>query len=119
MLLKSGFLYKIKARNSAIGIFRLQHPYMLSNNLPIKIAGFEIARSKMGATYLDYEIIDCPAYEVPDDWKANRTAEVVSEIESAPIFSNDENKLSYLIAQSKKICPQYLISRNLNSFKPR
>jgi len=74
---KDGYLYVISARNSNLGI------YNESNK------GFTISRDKFGANYLFDEF----------HWDTGApfgTVKPKMELEKAPEFKNDEEKLRYL-----------------------
>jgi hypothetical protein len=118
--LKQGWLYKIKARNACLGIFHQANSELLSvkNSFPcgmyfVENPGFVIARSKLSFTYLDFELIDHKLYSVKKGYEMHRTAEVLQEIEKAPMFTNPRDQLAYLTKWSKQECPHYVHSINI------
>ena len=75
--LKDGYLYRIKARNSNIGIFNKA------------TSDFTISRTKFGTNYL-FEEIHCDASDVFG------TVRPLKEICKAPYFKDPKVKLEYL-----------------------
>ena len=74
---KDGYLYRINARNASYGIYNE------------KKKSFTISRYKFGEVFLFHE----------DHWDTGAphgTAKCLKEIEKAPEFNNDKEKLEYL-----------------------